>query len=409
MAELTPEDQQILCTQAIDVGEPGTVLRDFETLLAFIGDNTPTVSPKHHLLPMGSLAPLNTQMTRPIQLGLKRPQQRAYAYLHALYLLLRATGLTSLTGDGNTPRLALDDDGLASWRGLNPTERYFTLVETWLLRARSEIIGEHMSPFRSPIADWDGFFRRIPTGGLRIAGDKREAERLVYVPGHLTMAMLDLFGFVTIQHGTPEAGQGWRIVEIRRRPWGDALLHLVSEALQSVDFLVRLDTEGEREFGNLQALIQPYFPAWQGNLRLSAHAFQDGTYLFSVSLGRVWRRIAVQGRHDFDKLSAGILDAFAFDDDHLYTFSYPSRFGTLTSIHHPALDEPPLSSEVRIGDIPLRPGASITYLYDFGDRWAFDVRLERIDPVDRAMRKARLLESHGEAPVQYPGADDWEA
>ena len=89
---------------------------------------------------------------------------------------------------------------------------------------------------------------------------------------------------MTIQHGTPEAGQGWRIVEIRRRPWGDALLHLVSEALQSVDFLVRLDTEGEREFGNLQALIQPYFPAWQGNLRLSAHAFQDGTYLFSVVL-----------------------------------------------------------------------------------------------------------------------------
>ena len=53
---------------------------------------------------------------------------------------------------------------------------------------------------------------------------------------------------------------------------------------------------------------------------------------------------------------------------------------------------------MRIGDVPLRPGASITYLYDFGDRWTFDVRLERIAPVDRAMRKARILETHGEAP-----------
>jgi hypothetical protein len=78
-------------------------------------------------------------------------------------------------------------------------------------------------------------------------------------------------------------------------------------------------------------------------------------------------------------------------------------------MHHPALDEPPLSSEVRIGDVPLRPGASITYLYDFGDRWAFDVRLERIDPVDRAMRKARILETHGKAPEQYPGVDEWDA
>jgi len=104
--------QQILRAQSMHGDEPGTVLRDVETLLAFISDNTPTVSTKNHLLPMGSLAPLNAQMTRPIQLGLKRPQQRAYAYLHALYLLLRATGLTSLTGDGNTPRLALDEDGL---------------------------------------------------------------------------------------------------------------------------------------------------------------------------------------------------------------------------------------------------------------------------------------------------------
>jgi len=409
MAELAPEHQQILSTQPIDNGKPSTVLRDFETLLAFIGDNTPTVSPKNHLFPMGSLAPLNAQMTHPMQLGLKRPQQRAYAHLHALYLLLRATGLASITGTGNTPRLALDEDGLASWRHLNPTERYFTLVETWLLRARPEIIGERIGSFRSPIADWDGFFRRIPDHGLPIAGNKREEERLGYVPGHLTVAMLELFGFVTVQHGTPKPGKGWRIVEIRRRPWGDALLHLLSEALQSVDVLVRLDTETESEFGDLQALIQPYFPAWQGNLRLSAHEFQDGTYIFNVSLGRVWRRIAVQGRHDVDKLSDGILDAFEFDDDHLYTFSYPSRFGTLTSIHHPALDEPPLSSEVRIGDVPLRLGASMTYLYDFGDRWEFDVRLERIDPVDRAMRKARMLETHGEAPEQYPGADDWEA
>jgi len=71
VAALTPEDQQRLSTQPIDDGEPGTVVRACETLLAFIGDNTPTVSPKYHLLPMGSLIPLNAPMTRPMQLGLQ--------------------------------------------------------------------------------------------------------------------------------------------------------------------------------------------------------------------------------------------------------------------------------------------------------------------------------------------------
>jgi hypothetical protein len=49
MAALTPEGQQMLCTQPMDDGEPGPVLRAFETLLAFRGDNIPTVSLQHHL------------------------------------------------------------------------------------------------------------------------------------------------------------------------------------------------------------------------------------------------------------------------------------------------------------------------------------------------------------------------
>jgi len=218
MVTLAPADQQTLNDQPIDGDQPGTVLRDFETVLAFIDDHITTVSPKHNLFSMGSLAPLNDQMTHPMQMALKRPQQRAYAHLHALYLLLRATGLAYVTGAENKPRLALDADGLASWRPLNATERYFTLLETWLLRAKSEIIGERPKPFQSPIADWDGFFRRIPDKGLRIAGDKKEEERLAYVPGLLTVAMLELFGLVTVQHGKPEPGKGWRIVEIHRRP-----------------------------------------------------------------------------------------------------------------------------------------------------------------------------------------------
>ena len=409
MAELAPVHQQILRAQPMHGDEPGTVLRDVETLLAFLGDNTPTVSAKHHLLPMGALAPRNAQMTHPMQLSLQRPQQRASAHIHALYLLLRATGLASITGTGNKPRLALDEDGLASWRHRNPTERYLTLVETWLLRAQPESIGERLGSCRAPLADWAGFCRRIPDNGLRIAGNQREEERLVYVPGHLTVALLELFGCVTVQQGTPEPGTGWRIIEIHRRPWGDALFHLLSEALQRVDVLVQLDTEAGTEFGDWQVLIQPYCPAWRDNLRLSEHALQDGTSLFNVSLGRVWRRLAVQGRHDGDTLSDGMLDAFECDDDHLDKFAYQSHFGTLISMHHPALDEPPLTSEVRMGEVPLRLGTSMTYLYDFGGRWACDVRLERIDPVDRTMRKARILDSYGEAPEQYPGADDREA
>ncbi len=45
-------------------------------------------------------------------------------------------------------------------------------------------------------------------------------------------------------------------------------------------------------------------------------------------------------------------------------------------------------------------------LYDFGDNWKFEVVLERIEPVNPKIRAPKVMESHGEAPEQYPSWDE---
>ena len=50
----------------------------------------------------------------------------------------------------------------------------------------------------------------------------------------------------------------------------------------------------------------------------------------------------------------------------------------------------------------------MTYLYDFGDQWEFDVKLEGIEKVDPKMSKPKIVESHGKAPQQYPGSEEWD-
>jgi hypothetical protein len=70
------------------------------------------------------------------------------------------------------------------------------------------------------------------------------------------------------------------------------------------------------------------------------------------------------------------------------------------------MELPPFADQVRIGDLPLEPGASMTYLYDFGDNWEFDVQLEAINPPDNKIKKAKILEIHGDAPQQYWSEDD---
>lgn len=103
-----------------------------------------------------------------------------------------------------------------------------------------------------------------------------------------------------------------------------------------------------------------------------------------------------------------LLDAFAFDHDHLYQFSYQDRHGGRIEIYHPAMEGEffhAKADEVQIGELPLYPGMRIDFLFDFGDNWEFAITVEDSNNAP-SIDKPTLLESHGEAPAQYPDFDD---
>lgn len=224
---LSPVHQRALRNQPIGENEPGAVLRDFASLLDFVGAREVAVSGKHQLLPMSLLAELNSRLSRTNQVSLQRPQQKSYPYINGLYLLLRASGLSLVEHHGNKQFLLLDEDALRSWRGLNLTERYFALLGAWLIRGRGEILGEDRYPF-SELSRCRDFVLRIPEAGLRVAGDKQTESMIPFQPGLRNVALLDLFGLISVEHGEPETGKAWSIGRISRTPFGDALFHLLS-------------------------------------------------------------------------------------------------------------------------------------------------------------------------------------
>jgi hypothetical protein len=191
------------------------------------------------------------------------------------------------------------------------------------------------------------------------------------------------------------------------------------------DFLIRseelwLDIENEESdtensLGELQPLVQPFFPKWQKNLELPVHEFQEGMYVFRISLRswgfatRSWRRIAIPSDLTLDLMSEEILDAFDFDSDHLYSFIFRNRIGVLMEVNHPYMDDnPPCADEFLVGDLPIQPGESMVFLYDFGDHWEFNVNLEKIDFLKSGKKRPMLLESVGKAPQQYEYSDEEE-
>jgi hypothetical protein len=406
--KLSPENKQVLIEAAITDESPGTILRDFDGFLGYLGESERPITPTHQLA-IRMLPDLNARLTRPINPGLRRPQQKSYPYINGLYLLVRASGLTSVKGTGKKPVLSLDQAVYQLWRSLNSTERYCTLLETWLLRGNPETIGESssfVSSIYGGLLYFMNFFRDIPEEGLRIEGNKDVEYRLSYLPCWYNLALLDLFGILTIKHGQPVEGKAWNIERIWRTPFGNALLALlVTELFSDFERLLAVDTKGEQPFGALQPLLQPYFTDWRNNLSVPQSVFQEGPHIFKVSLGRFSCHIAIPADRSLDELASIILSAVKFDHDHLYQFSYKNRFGGPISVNHPYMDEGPWTSEVLVGDVPLLVGQAMTFLFDFGDQWEFDVLLENVDPNVR-VRKPKILEKHGEPPEQYPKWED---
>lgn len=404
--ELAPETIALLQQQSITATEPGSILQDFQTLLEAIGEQGLPVSGKLHHLSLKVLGELNNQLSRPIQIDLKRPQQKSYPNLQGLYLLLRATGIVEIATVGKTSYLKRNPNIFASWQALNPTEQYFTLLEAWVIRGDPELLGDRRDLFEKGtrvLRTWPVLMSQRKT-----YRNYAEQNSLNYWPGLHNLALMQMFGWVEITSLKPEAGKGWRVKQLKPLPLGDAIAKAVLHAYEEHECVWASEQDFSHPWGELQPYFQSYFPEWQNNLAtLDLPAHQTGTYIFKVSLGTIWRRISISSKSTLDTLAGLILESVEFDSDHLDMFSFKNPMGRTIEVHNPFNDwqNGPFTDEVTIGDLPIKPGTSMTYLFDFGDNWKFKVLLEEIQPGQPQRNSDKILEQHGKAPEQYPNWD----
>lgn len=415
-----PDQEWTLHQQVLTETGPGSILQDFQTLLEVVGLDGVEIGSTNYFCPT-VLKALNARLSRSACLNPKRPTQKAYPYIHGLYLLLRASGLGQIGCNGKQRVLKVDAIALRSWSQLNSTERYFNLLEAWLIWGNDEILGEPLNLCRR-FFDYLGrcliLWQYIPEAGMALPNSADQRQLAEFLGLH-NLALLELFGLLSVQTSTSKAGR-WQVEGLARSTWGKALFPFLSvwveRQLRQLDDAEQKEAQLELQaatqrgelFGKWRSLFQPFFPEWQQNLSLSPHEFQDGVYIFKVSLCSIWRRIAIPATCNMDDLSYTILKSVDFDEHHLYCFSFKNRFGWTFRINHPFLEEAPFSHRFRVGDLPLQRSATLTYLFDFDEHWEFDVRLERIEPANPNLTRAEILECHGEAPAQYLQAEEVE-
>ncbi len=149
--------------------------------------------------------------------------------------------------------------------------------------------------------------------------------------------------FPRSEPGKPEPAKGWRITAVKRRPWGDAMIGLLSEISDEIE----PDFEEEEitlnfhiAFEKLKPSLQSYFPEWEQTLVIAKGEFTEAIYTFKVTLLDAWRRIAIPSNFNLDQVAAAVVQAFDFDFEHLYRFIYKDHLGRTFEFSHPFVDIP---------------------------------------------------------------------
>jgi hypothetical protein len=463
--------QRRLTEQQITLGNPGTILRDVDTLLEFVGPSGIVTKGRNASLPSERLPELNLKSSHPIELVLKRALLRDYPNLAGIFILLRVMDLLQMKGR----RLVVCSAALAGWRGLNCTEQYFALLEAFLFHAESSVLGgerrhEEARPFEMITlflgqlsARWRSF-------------EHYESVRFFGLQGKLpswSLFVQQQLGLIELRpwpHSERErwggGGRGWLIGGARLTPWGTAAawelleflkynldedevpessgpapdargrqIELGEQASALADELPggqddhsgaavsgaeaagweqSPEEEGvEPDFGTLLPIFQPYFPEWQKVYARPGREVRSGTHLFKVTLAgwrgsgsSIWRRLAVPPDTSLDGLAGAILRAFKFDDDHMYDFRYRDQRGKNRVYNHPDCDEGPWTPEIAVGETDLALKDAMRFMFDYGDDWEFEVRLEKIEAGACRLRQSKVIESAGKAPKQYAQFDE---
>lgn len=131
------------------------------------------------------------------------------------------------------------------------------------------------------------------------------------------------------------------------------------------------------------------------------------SYVISVSLCTgCYRHLQISANATLADLHSAILDAFGFDDDHAHAFFMDNKLWSDADCYYLSgmRSGDRATRNYRLYQLGLHIGSKFKYVFDFGDCWAFSLRVLRI--LDEDIPEPRIVRSAGDAPEQYPSFDE---
>jgi hypothetical protein len=147
---------------------------------------------------------------------------------------------------------------------------------------------------------------------------------------------------------------------------------------------------------------------------------QDETFIIRALLGTkksIYRDIEIEPSQSLRQLAQTIVQAFDFEFDHAFGF-YTGRTRATLMRAHPRYElfadmgeaDPDVIGveKTRVAQAFPAVGYAMTFLFDYGDEWHFNVSLKAIGTKQAKVRYPRLIATRGAAPPQYEDPDDFD-
>lgn len=370
-------------------------LQDVNVFLDYLVKNPVPVSKNKNLPPVKWAEPLNRLLSSPDVLTLKRPMTANYARIMGLLLLGRSSGLASLRPDSRSNTILHVHAALyQQWQDMTGIERYFTLLESWINRGYAMAnVGERINLSED----------RFLPGFMMMFGDNDLWQgRPAHDPGFylrrgkaFNLSILKMTGLAEFQFEDSNR----KINYLKLTPWGQLFLNACRQGFK--ESLICGNYEDDDEQINLLPAIKAIRPDFKNTLEQPAPVIA-ASYILTVALGsKCTRTLKVSAEHLLEDLAEAILKAFDFDNDHLYHFQYLNKFGADRSIGHPAMDFcDGCVTETRLRQLQPVSGMKITFVFDYGDNWEFDIVV--MLGSEETTSDIQVIERKGKAPEQYP-------
>jgi hypothetical protein len=147
---------------------------------------------------------------------------------------------------------------------------------------------------------------------------------------------------------------------------------------------------------------------------------QDETFIIRALLGTrksIYRDIEIKPSQSLHQLAEAIAQAFDFQFDHAFGF-YSGRTSATLMRADPRYELFADIGEADPGVIGVEKtsvaqafptvGHAMTFLFDYGEEWHFNVSLKASGTKQAGVRYPRVIATRGAAPPQYEDPDDFD-